>query len=365
MAASFHALIGLALVAACTVIYLKLFSWSTQLRLPSLLSSSTSDTKIALKLIQEIPLADLPGRLDHFGFDASRNLIFLSCLGDNSVLVVDSFAGVVLERLRHKDLARPQGLLYVEQGSRLYVANAATGKVCIFEGNVDNPSEWTYLQTVEFEGEADNLRYDSRLGQVLVGYGEGAIGAISVQSNERLDLNLECVAHPESFQFTDEFVFVNVADAGLIQVFDRASGDSRTWALPEGYSKNFPMCLDADNMLLYVVTRRPASVTVYDAATGSRLETIECVGDSDDIFLDEARQLIYVVGGVGNVSVIHRERVGDGQFLHKVVATASSAIGARTGLWYTSRDHLYVVRYLDHHTEYCAVTLIVTKVRLW
>ena len=43
--------------------------------------------------VQEIPLPGVQGRLDHFTIDAKRKRVIFSGLGNNSVEIVDVFAG--------------------------------------------------------------------------------------------------------------------------------------------------------------------------------------------------------------------------------------------------------------------------------
>ena len=108
-----------------------------------------------LQLVQEIPLwvrrkqhpsgqSFVEGRVDHFSCDPSRKLLFVACLGEDCVLVVDAFAGTVVHEIRTpanlmahlsdegdpraRILKRPQGVLYVAPTQRLYVANAGDGK---------------------------------------------------------------------------------------------------------------------------------------------------------------------------------------------------------------------------------------------
>src|SRR6266478_3793647 len=46
-----------------------------------------------LLLVQEIPLPRVEGRIDHFTFDAKRKRVIGAALGNNTVEVVDTFAG--------------------------------------------------------------------------------------------------------------------------------------------------------------------------------------------------------------------------------------------------------------------------------
>ena len=49
-----------------------------------------------LRLIQEIPLPGVQGRIDHFTVDAERERMILSALGNNTVEIVSLFAGKVV-----------------------------------------------------------------------------------------------------------------------------------------------------------------------------------------------------------------------------------------------------------------------------
>jgi len=72
------------------------------------------------------------GRIDHFSADAKRRRLFVSALGNNSLEVIDVFAGRVIHSI--KGLAEPQGALYVPAVDKLYVANAEDGKVRVYDG---------------------------------------------------------------------------------------------------------------------------------------------------------------------------------------------------------------------------------------
>src|SRR3979490_2153712 len=82
--------------------------------------------------VQEIPLPGVQGRLDHFTIDAGRKRVIFSGLGNNSVQVVDVFAGRMIHQI--DGLAEPQGTLYLPEWDRLFVANSANGKVSVYDG---------------------------------------------------------------------------------------------------------------------------------------------------------------------------------------------------------------------------------------
>src|SRR5690349_17010705 len=74
-----------------------------------------------LLLVQEIPLPNVQGRIDHFTFDAKRKRVIGAALGNNTVEVVDTFAGRVIYSIT--GAANPQGVAYAGELNKLFVAN--------------------------------------------------------------------------------------------------------------------------------------------------------------------------------------------------------------------------------------------------
>src|SRR5437868_15506860 len=63
-----------------------------------------------MRQVQEIPLPGVQGRLDHFTVDLKRKRVIFSGLGNDSVQIVDAFAGKMIHSIR--GLAQPQGAFY-------------------------------------------------------------------------------------------------------------------------------------------------------------------------------------------------------------------------------------------------------------
>src|ERR1700686_3629033 len=131
--------------------------------------------------VQEIPLPGVQGRLDHFTIDAKRKRVIFSGLGNNSVQVVDVFAGRMIHQI--DGLAEPQGTLYLAEWDKLFVANSADGHVTVYDG-----TKFALIDTIDFgEGsDPDNLRYDAVGKKIYIGYGDGAIGVIDPATDKRL-----------------------------------------------------------------------------------------------------------------------------------------------------------------------------------
>src|SRR5260370_20168559 len=120
---------------------------------------------LPLQLEEQIPVPGVAGRLDHFTADAKRRRLFVSALGNNSLEVIDVFAGRVIHSI--KGLAQPQGPLYVPGVDKLYVANAEDGKLRVYDGTT-----YTLRKTIDFGKDPDNMRYDEASKMVFVGFGE-------------------------------------------------------------------------------------------------------------------------------------------------------------------------------------------------
>src|SRR6202158_2927374 len=104
-----------------------------------------------LLLVQQIPLPHVEGRIDHFTFDAKRKRVIGAALGNNTVEVVDTFAGRDIHSIA--GAANPQGLVFVGELNRLFVANGADGKPRIYDGD-----SFKLLDTIDIGEDSDNVR---------------------------------------------------------------------------------------------------------------------------------------------------------------------------------------------------------------
>jgi DNA-binding beta-propeller fold protein YncE len=290
---------------------------------------------VPLELEEEIPIPNVAGRIDHFTADVKRKRVIFSALGNNSIQVVDVFAGKNINTIT--GVNEPQGVLYVPDVDKLFAANAGDGRLNIYNGG-----NYELEKTVDFGADPDNLRYDANAKQVLVGYGEdetGAIGAIDANTGERVR-EFKIGFHPESFQFETKgpHIFVNVPDAGnMVMSVDRKTGEIQKWPL-KGLRGNYAMALNEADHRLYVVTRKVPMLVVLDTETGKEITRLPAAGECDDVFFDESRKRIYVIGGQGWISVYTQADPDH----YKLLANVPSTVGVRTGYWFSKRDRFYV-----------------------
>jgi len=284
-----------------------------------------------LEPVQTIALPDVRGRIDHLDIDLDGERLFVAALGNDTVEVIDLHAGQRSARLEH--LQEPQGVAYVPEAKRLFVANGRSGRVDIFEGA--SLADAGHVDGLE---DADNVRYERNSGHVYVGYGS-ALATIDA-ATLKLGAQTKLAGHPESFQVEGgtSRIFVNVPSARHIAIVDRNKWSLfATWSVADKKA-NFPMALDEPDHRLFIATRQPAALLVHDTGTGKRVADLSICGDADDLFFDAERKRIYVICGQGVIQVV-QQRDPD---RYQSVAQVPSAPGARTGLFVAARKTLYV-----------------------
>lgn len=276
-------------------------------------------------------MPDVQGRIDHLSIDAKGERLFVAALGNNTLEVIDLKAGKRTKSIGQ--LKQPQGIRYVSETDRLYVANGGDGSVRIFDA-----SSYSLLKTLDFKDDADNVRYDPDRKRIFVGYGGGALGEIDSEGNKVGDTKLD--AHPESFQLENGSarIYVNLPKSRKVVMVDREKPTVvATWKTGMAFA-NYPMALDESEHRLFVVTRHPARLLVFDTNTGTIIQKLSAVGDCDDVFYDSKRKRIYASGGDGAISVFE-EKDAD----HYVELTRISTVkGARTSFFSPELDRLYL-----------------------
>lgn len=284
-----------------------------------------------LRLEKTVELPEVQGRIDHMSVDVKGQRLFVSALGNNTVEVIDIKAGKRVKTIT--GLAEPQGVLYLPANDRIYVANAKDGSVRVFDG-----TSYALLKTLDYGDDADNLRFDAGRQRILVGYGGGALGEIDSQGNKVAETKLD--AHPESFQLEKDSsrIYVNLPKSRKVAVIDREQHTvTATWGTGMAFA-NYPMALDEKDHRLFVVTRFPARLLVFDTSKGKIVQSISVVGDCDDVFYDAPRRRIYASGGEGAISVFEQQDPDH----YKELARIATVKGARTSFFSPDLDRLFL-----------------------
>src|SRR5438876_8717730 len=285
-----------------------------------------------LKLTKTIPLPGVEGRIDHFAFDAAGERLFVCALGNNTVEVLDLREGERVHSIT--GLGVPQGVAYIPELDRIFVANDNGGVCKIYDGK-----SFRQIGELNFKDDADNVRYDEVAKKIYVGFGSGGIGIINAADGKQIG-SIKLSAHPEAFELekNGKRIFVNVPNSRHVAVIDRDKGEVvATWKTDLAFG-NFPMALDEANHRLFVGCRLPSKLIVLDIESGNVVAKIDISGDPDDVFYDNKRHRIYAICGAGKIDIIEQTDANT----YKAVAKIDTANGARTGLFVPERDTLFV-----------------------
>jgi DNA-binding beta-propeller fold protein YncE len=286
----------------------------------------------ALKLKQTIPLSGVEGRIDHLALDPSGERLFVCALGNNTVEVLDLRKGERIHSIT--GLGAPQGIAYIPEFDRLFVANDKGGICKIYDGK-----SFQTVGELNFKDDADNVRYDDAAKKIYVGFASGGIAIVNAPDGKQIG-SIKLSAHPESFELekNGKRIFVNVPNSRHVAVIDREKGDVvNTWKTDLAFG-NFPMALDEANNRLFVGCRIPSKLVVLNTKSGDLVAKIEISGDPDDLFYDSKRHRIYAICGAGKIDIIEQTDPNTYTASTKV----DTADGARTGLFVSERDTLFV-----------------------
>jgi len=280
-----------------------------------------------LSIESVIPLPGVNGRIDHLAFDPKRQRLFVAEIANGSVDAVDLQTG---SRSRIGGLREPQGVAWLGPTQQLAVASG-DGTVKFFAG-----ADLRQSASLTLGDDADDVRVDPATGDLIVGYGTGALATIDPRTH-RITGRLALPAHPEGFSVTGDRAWINVPDAGLIVAAKLREGATlASWRT--GLRRlNFPIALEPGANLLAVGFRLPAALVLIDASSGEIRQSLGTCGDTDDLYFDQRRGRLYVVCGSGKVDVFRRS--GD---RYAREARVISRPGARTVLFDPASERLFV-----------------------
>src|SRR6266516_1689527 len=145
-----------------------------------------------LQLKQTIALLGVEGRIDHVALEVVGERLFVCALGNNTVEILDLRKGERIHSIT--GLGAPQGIAYIPEFDRLFVANDKGGICKIYNGK-----SFEAVGELDLKDDADNVRYNSVGKQIYVGFGSGGIGIIDAADGKQLG-SIKLSAHPEAFE---------------------------------------------------------------------------------------------------------------------------------------------------------------------
>jgi hypothetical protein len=292
-----------------------------------------------LQLAQTIPLPEIDGRIDHFSIDVKGQRAFLAALAKNTIEVVDLKAGRVTQTL--PGFAKPQGVLFVPEFNKLFVATGADGAVKTLDGTT-----LAVTNSASVSLGADAIGYDPRSKEIYVGSGGGdankELGDLTVfnaATGARVAaLTADAHVGGSLVESHGERLFVLVPEKGQVVVLDRKTrAQVAKWIIP-GIQKDVALDLDEKNHRLFLGVRTPASIVVLDSDSGAVVGSLPTVATLDGLYFDPATRRIYTTGAEGFVDVTQQL---DADRYERVARIPTGPI-ARTSVFVPSLRRLYV-----------------------
>jgi hypothetical protein len=261
--------------------------------------------KQTLRLVQTIPLPGVKGRLDHMGVDVEQKRLFLAAVDNHTLEVIDLTAGTTLKSLAgFKDT---QDAVFLGGNfNKLYVSSL-DGHVRIFQGETFN-----LVQDFKVEPDPNRLLCDPATHLIYFGYGgQNAgfdqyerVGIMQAKPGAEYDqLVADMIAptprpgHLADLAMDDDGrLLICDSRADIIYQFDSRKRELvKSW--PARGDGAADLALDRARHRLFVGTRIPPEMTVYDSVSGKEIQALQGPETMDGVYYDAQLQRIYVTGG--------------------------------------------------------------------
>jgi hypothetical protein len=267
--------------------------------------STSAQERSTLRLVQSIPLPGVKGRLDHMGIDLEKKRLFVAAAGNNSLEVVDLTSATVTNSLTGFNDTQ-DALFLGGDFYKLYVSSL-DGHLRVFQGET-----FRLVQDFKIEPDANRLFYNPTTDLVYFGYGgQNAgfdayerVGILQAKRGAGYDqLVADMIAptprpgHLAEIAMDDNGVLL-VCDsrADRIYQFDTRKRELiRSW--PARGDGAGDMALDRGRHRLFVGTRIPPEMTVYDSLSGKEIESLPAPETMDGVYYDANLKRVYMTGG--------------------------------------------------------------------
>jgi DNA-binding beta-propeller fold protein YncE len=295
-----------------------------------------AQTDAPLKLVQTIPMPGVQGRLDHITVDVKGKRLFIPANGENqnTVEVIDIQAGKRIASIPGQ--SKPQGTFYSPDFNTLFVTNGTDGTCKIFRG--DN---FKLVDSFQLGADANQVGYDPDTKYLYAGFGDrnaGGLAIIDTSSNKLIgDIKTDARPGGITFEKPGSRIFVNLTGATKLGVLDRKKREQiATW--PVTGAENYgPLALDETHHRLFLGTRKPPTLIVFDTETGKQITQLESVPSIDGVWYDATRKRVYVTGN-GFIAVYQEKSADEYAPMVKV----PSETDTQPSIWVPQFNRLYI-----------------------
>jgi hypothetical protein len=261
--------------------------------------------RLTLRLVQTIPLQGVGGRLDHMALDLEKKRLFVAAVANGTLEVVDLDARKVIKSL--SGIKDTQDALFLGgHFNKLYVSSL-DGTLRIFQGET-----FRLVQALKLEPDPNRLFYDPTSDLIYFGYGgQNAgfdayerVGIMQAKRGAQSDQLVADMIAPtyrpghlaELAMDDDGRLLVCDSRADLIFQFDSRKRELiKSW--PARGDGAADMSLDRARHRLFVGTRTPPEMTVYNSLSGKEVASYPGPETMDGVHYDSELKRIYMSGG--------------------------------------------------------------------
>lgn len=297
--------------------------------------------KLPLKLIQEIPMPNVQGGMDHLGVDIKGKRLFAAARENNTLEVIDLKAGKRVQSIPGQ--SKPQGVFYSPDFKRLFVANGTDGTCKVFRSD-----DFKLIDSLSLGTNANNMGYDPATKYLYVGVGDaksGALAIIDTRTNKHIG-DIKTDARPGGVKIENSAprIFVTLAGATKLGVVDRKKREEITSWPVTGVQQSTSLALDETHHRLFDGANNPGMLIVFDLESGKQITQLEGIDGTDDTWYDAAHKRIYISGRGGKGSevgfaYVYQQKDADN---YELIAKVPTRAGAGTSIWVPEFNRYFV-----------------------
>jgi hypothetical protein len=273
--------------------------------LAAFLVPAYGEDKLTLRLVQTIPIPGVNGRLDHMAVDLEQQRLFVAAVANGTLEVLDLRAGKVINSI--SGIKDAQDALFLGgHFNKLYVSSL-DGTLRIYQGET-----FRLVQALKLEPDPNRLLYDPATDLIYYGYGGQNAG---FDTYERIGI-MHATRGAQSDQFLADMIAptyrpghlaeMAMDDDGRLLVCDSRADlifqfDTRKRELLKSWPAHGDgagdMSLDRARHRLFVGTRIPPEMTVYDSLSGKEIASLPGPETMDGVYYDSVLKRVYMSGG--------------------------------------------------------------------
>jgi len=291
-----------------------------------------------LKLVHTTPLPGFHGDLDHSALDLKGNRLFVTAEVHKTVEVFDLRTGERIHSITGFDT--PHEILFRPNSNSLIVADGGSpGTVKLVDGKT-----YEITDKITLPPGVDSAEYNPVTKEYYVeSRGPDASAnthTISIIDSERFkhlgDFTLPGRrSEAMAINRAGSTMYVNLTDeVGVVDLPSRKL--NATWPVPDAHVQN-SMALDEPNHRLFIATRNPPKLFVFNTDTGKVITSYPCVGVNDDMTFDAKRKRLYITGD-GATSVFEQRDADH----YEHITDVPTGYRAKTSLYVPQLNRLYI-----------------------